>query len=323
MNNSLPDITNIIIKWILCFCNERESADTDIILCDNLEDYNIVNIFNPFSEHILKDEAIANLEIRDYDIQNDSLRIFQQNVQPHTNYNISNYNMEVVDEHELAKRRNTKVSNEVDTIGYRCRYRTIQIPLTKFLFMKVVKLKMNSDEKFSDDELYKVIDCLLNLLNDELPFLRIFAQQLIADTKLCDRLCVIGKEQIKKEEGTLPKNVSYHMKQESAIYTIQNSFSIYSMDGFGAAAVFSNDSTVRPHLRANLRCLDCFSKPSYLRMDGRFVIHNHEILAKMYESAAPTFSLNVDVDFSDVFYEMARTFADESYSNERIVEKLS
>ncbi|ELQ76870.1 putative LRR containing protein, partial [Trachipleistophora hominis] len=88
-----------------------------------------------------------------------------------------------------------------------CDYRTIQIPVTKSLFMTVVSLTVTSDVKLSDDELYIVVNRLLTFLHDKRPFLRLLAQQFLDDPELNDRLDIIDRTLIKEEEEKVEKNV--------------------------------------------------------------------------------------------------------------------
>ncbi|ELQ76570.1 putative LRR containing protein [Trachipleistophora hominis] len=64
--------------------------------------------------------------------------------------------------------------------------------------MSVVSLTVTSDVKFSDDELYIVVDRLLTFLHDKRPFLRVLAQQFLDNPELGDRLDIIDKASIKK-----------------------------------------------------------------------------------------------------------------------------
>ncbi|ELQ76633.1 putative LRR containing protein [Trachipleistophora hominis] len=339
MNCHLPHISNIMTKWILCFYSERENTPTDTILCDSLEDMNLMNVFTHLSEDIIKNKTLSVFKIEDYDTVNDPLKVLRPKIKEHSNSNtnirdedesmegIDTTDMECSYDNSVVKNRNEDVSvKRDDPKDGEYKYRTIQIPVTKPLFMKVVNLKTDSNVKLSDDELYITICHLLTFLHNKTPLLQTLAQQLLDDSELSSRLSVIDKEQTEKNRETETKhstNTPFRQELENAICEMLDCIDISTTDKFGNAAIAGRDSDSRSLAYADIYSLCYFFLPRYIRMDGYFLICNHELLCKYYENISSGFGLTLDIDFSDVFYRIEKNSTSEKDSTKKVAEQLN
>lgn len=289
MNRSLCCVSDVFVRWILWFNGEGEQNESSTIVCDDLKDVNLSDISK--GTWSLSSE----FEIADYDTINDSLHVFRSEVEG------------------------------CSSDHHRCRYRTIKIPVAKSLFMKVVHLTAVSDAKFPDMELYAVIRHLWLIIRNKSPFLRVFAQQLLNDPVLNNRLEAVHREVElnANQQTTHRKEAFFYDKLRDVVLEMSNSISLSVSDQFGSAAIASCSIETKPLVCASLQHIDRFFKPRYMRMGGYFLINNHDCLCRVYEDLSSGFGLTVDVDFSDVFYDVQKNHPDKMVSIKILTEKLS
>lgn len=288
MNPSLCSVSNVFVKWILWFNSEGEQSESSTIVCDDLKDVNLSDI----SEGTRG--VPPEFEVADYDTVSDSLHVFRSGFE--------------------------RCSSD-----HECRYRTVRIPVAKSLFMKVVHLTAVSDAQFSDMELYAVIRHLWALIRNKSPFLRVFAQQLLNDSELNNRLEAMREEVLGVEQRTnhSKEEPSFCDKLQNVMFEMSNFVSLSVSDRFGSAAIASCDSEAKPLVCASLQHIDRFFKPRYMRMDGYFLINNHDCLCRIYEGVSSSFGLTVDVDFSDVFYGVQQGHSDKRVPGQVLAKELN
>ncbi|ELQ76704.1 putative LRR containing protein [Trachipleistophora hominis] len=344
MNCSSSRVTATLIKWILCFMGEKENVIGDISICDNLEDMNLESFFaNPTVDE--ENLMLTELKINDYDAIEDPLKVFepkeeqQSSVSPkidskdiHKFVRSANVNRYEYGDSSITENKNEFSSNrQIFARDRECKYRTIQIPVTKSLFMAVVILTVNSDVKFSNYELYIVVDRLLIFLHDKRPFLQVLAQQFLDDPKLSDKLDIIDKTSIKEEEkvgdngeerNKSSGDISFNTKLQNAMCEVSNFIDVVTADIFGNAARVAQNNENRLVFSTDVESLFYFYKPRYLRMNGYFFINEKWFLCRMYDDVPSGFILTIDIDFTDVFDDVAKKHTSKRTRKRLITEKI-
>ncbi|ELQ75058.1 putative LRR containing protein [Trachipleistophora hominis] len=310
--NFLDQTSNILIRWILWFANESDDAVIDTILCDNLEDMNLENVFvNIFESK--GNITLSEFKIADYDTNEDPLGICK-----------SGKRKRLDDDSAMESKNDCTSTNETDKENDKCKYRMIHVPVAKSLFMKIVNLTVTSEVKFSDEELYNIIEHLLTFLKDKLPFLRVLAQLFLEDSELRNKLEAINSKYISRnDKKRLTKDVSFDIKFQNAIREVEYHFGLFVTDKHGNAAVVARNDDTCPLIHTDVCSLCYFFIPSFIRMDGYFLIYNHDILCEVYENLSSDFDLTVDVDFSDVFYEVNKSYKDNKIPMQILTEELN
>ncbi|ELA45868.1 hypothetical protein VCUG_02642 [Vavraia culicis subsp. floridensis] len=288
MEHSWMRATNTLIKCILCFKEEDNSTATDILICDGPGEVQLGNVFGNISDQTRHN--LSEFKITEYDSETDSWNIFSNK------------------EGQDAEKNAELFTCKDECIAYNpvYKYYVIHIPITKQLFVKVIGLKAYDEVKYSSKEFYDIIEHLIIFLDDNSLILRAFAQQLMDNPQLWGQLKEINQKKACSEQKASPMGRNrFEANLLNVMFTINDITYLSIADDQKRIAFISRDYNNRGRLPVyvSIRNLDSLFLRQSIIMNGYFLIKNHSKLFKKYSKSIIDHGLNVEVDFSDIFYD--------------------
>ncbi|ELQ73844.1 putative LRR containing protein [Trachipleistophora hominis] len=305
---------NILARYILWFTNDNNSTDNSMLVCDNLGEVQLGKVFGNIS-HISKEpiDSLSYFEMVEYDTQTDPLGVFESRDEKFT---VNDFVDTMV---------STGSEKPADSAKYS--YYLIRIPVTKRLFMKVV-CPISQDKVFySDIEFYSIIRHLILFIDNSSLFLYFFAQKLMDDPKLLSRLRAIDdkEETLHDRKGDNVYDSCFEMNLTNAMFEINDLTYVAVMDDQNKVAFMSKDGGTKERLPVyvSIRNLDSLLLRQFMVMSGYFLINNYENLYKKYKKSVVERGFNIEVDFSDFFYNNRRKYNHENRLRQVLVKTIN
>lgn len=280
--------TNTLIKCILCFRKEDNSTATDILICNDLGEVQLGSVFGNISDQTR--HSLSEFRITEYDSETDPWNVFSNK------------------EGECAEKNAELFTCKDECIAYNpgYKYYVIHIPITKQLFERIISLKAHDEVKYSCKEFYDIIEHLVVFLDDNSLILRALAQQLMDDPKLWGQLEEINQKKALGEQKADPMGCSrFEANLLNVMFTINDITYLSVADDQKRIAFISKDynNRGRSPVYVSIRNLDSSFLRQFITMNGYFLVENHGELVNKYSKSIIEDGLNVEVDFSDIFYE--------------------